>query len=97
MIKTVASGVEDPSQIFWFVITPRTDVDATERETVLHLIPNYQSDTFETIIVSGLERGERYRFNAIAANMFGDSEVVTSTVITAGIGKCSYCMHVISE
>ena len=84
MIKTVASGVEDPSQVFWFVITPYTD--SIEGETVPYLIPNYQSGTFATIIVSGLEQGERYGFNATAANMFGASEVATSNFVTAGIG-----------
>ena len=84
MIKTEASGVEDPSQVFWFVITPYTYT--TEGETVPHLIPNYQSGTFVMIIVSGLDQGERYRFNATAANMFGVSEVATSSFITAGIG-----------
>ena len=84
LIKTVASGVEDPSQVFWFVITPYTDT--TEGETVPHLIPNYQSGTFEMIIVSGLDQGERYRFNATAANAFGTSEVATSNFVTAGIG-----------
>ena len=84
VIKTVASGVEDPSQVFWFVITPYTDT--TEGEAVPHLIPNYQSGTFAMIIVDGLDQGERYRFNATAANMFGASEVATSNFITAGIG-----------
>ena len=83
-IKTVASGVEDTSQVFWFVITPHTDT--TEGNTVPHFIPNYQSGTFETIIVGGLEQGEEYRFNATAANMFGASQVATSNFITAGIG-----------
>ena len=89
-IKTVASGVEDPSQVFWFVITPYTDT--TEGETVPHLIPNYQSGTFESMIVSGLEQGERYRFNATAVNMFGASQVVTSNFITAGIGTYTNSM-----
>ena len=89
MIKTVASGVEDPSQVFWFVITPYTDT--TEGETVPHLIPYYQSGTFATILVSRLEHGERYRFNATAANTFGTSRVVTSNSVTAGFGKYSCC------
>ena len=84
MIKTAASGIEDPSQVFWFVITAYTDT--TEGESIPHLIPNYQSGTFATIIVSGLEPRERYRFNATAANMFGASEMATSNSITAGIG-----------
>ena len=32
MIKTVAFGLDDPSQVFWFVITPYTD--STEGETI---------------------------------------------------------------
>ena len=89
MIKTVASGIEDPSQVFWFVIIPYTDT--TEEKTVPHVIPNYQSGTFAKIIVSGLDQGERYRFNATAVNMFGASEVATSNLITAGIGY--YTLH----
>ena len=88
LIKTVASGVEDPSQVFWFVITPYTDT--TEGETVPHLIPNYQSGTFAMIIMSGLDQGERYKFNATAANTFGASGVVTSNSVTAGIGTTKY-------
>ena len=88
MIKTVISGVEDPSQVFWFVITPY--IDTTEGESVPHLIPNYQNGAFAMIIVSGLEPGERYRFNATAANMFGASEVATSNFMTAGIGMHTY-------
>ena len=38
-IKTMASGLNDPSQVFWFVITPYTD--STEGETIPHLIRNY--------------------------------------------------------
>ena len=88
MIKTVASGLVDPSQVFWFVITSYTD-DA-EGETIPHLIPNYQSGTFATIIVDRLEQGERYRFNATATNTFGASGVATSNFVVAGFGKYSY-------
>ena len=84
MVKTVASGLDDPSQVFWFVVTPYTD--STEGETIPHLIPNYQSGTFVTIIVRNLEQGESYRFNATATNTFGVSEVSTSNFITAGVG-----------
>ena len=54
MIKTVTmtSGLDDCSQVFWFVITTYNDI--TEGETIPHLIPNYQSGTFAMIIVSRL-------------------------------------------
>ena len=91
MIKTVASGLEDPLQVFWFVITPYTD--SSEGETVPHLIPNYQSGTFATIIVGGLEQDARYRFNATAANMLGASGVATSNFVTAGVGMTLYIMN----
>ena len=79
MIKTVASGLDDPSQVFWFVITPYTD--DIEGETVPHLVPNYQSGTFATIVMTGLEQGERYRFNATATNIFGASGLATSSLL----------------
>ena len=88
MIKTMASGLDDPSQVFWFVITPYTD--STKGETIPHLIPNYQSGTCAMIIVSGLEQGESYRFNATATNTFGVSEVAISNFITAGVGVYMY-------
>ena len=83
MIKTVASGLDDPSQVFWFVVTPYTD--STEAETMPHFILNYLA----MIIVDGLGQGERYRFNATATNTFGASGVATSNFITAG----AYTMH----
>ena len=42
--------------------------------------------------MSGLEQGERYRFNATAVNMFGASQVATSNFITAGIGTYTNSM-----
>ena len=45
--------------MFRFVITPYTD--ATEGETVLHRIPNYQSGTIATIIVAKWTRARRER------------------------------------
>ena len=38
----------------------------------------------------GLDQGERYRFNATAANAFGASEVAMSNFITAEIGTYMY-------
>ena len=93
MIKTAVSGVisEDPSQLFWFIVTPITG-DALGGNTS-YLIPNYQSGAFATIIVRGLEPGERYRFNATAANMFGLSKPAISNTITAAAQRMTAYMH----
>ena len=86
MIKTVASGVDNPSQAFWFVITPV--LDGVEGDSIPYLFLNYQSGTFETIVVSGLEIGERYMFNATATNTFGTSKpVISASVFVGTTGK----------
>ena len=83
VIGTTASGVDNPSQAFWFVITPV--LDGVEGDSIPYLFLNYQSGTFETIVVSGLEEGERYTFNATATNTFGTSEPVSiSASVFAG-------------
>ena len=82
MIKTAASGVDNPSQAFGFVITPV--LDGVEGDSIPYLFLNYLSGTLETIVVSGLEEGERYTFNATATNTFGTSEAVTSASVFAG-------------
>ena len=53
--------------------------------SISHLSMNYQSGTFETVIISGLEEGESYTLNATAVNVYGCSQVATSVSITAGI------------
>ena len=83
MIKTVASGVEDPSQVFWFVITPiRDDVMG---QSTSYFSRNYKRGQFIKVVMDGLDPGETYVFNATATNVFGHSESVTSDNILAGI------------
>ena len=58
--------------------------DGNEVKSVSHLSLNYQSGTFETIVIDGLEEGERYMFNATAVNVYGSSLTATSISILAG-------------
>ena len=85
-IQSPTSGIDrqfsDP-KVFWFVITPISD--GIEGESVSHLSMNYQSGSFETIIVDRLEEGESYVFNATAVNMYGSSLPTTSTSVRAGV------------
>lgn len=90
MIKTVASGLEDPSQVFWFVITPIRD--GVIGQSVSHFIRHYQSGSFVSIIMDGLEHGEKYTFNATATNIFGDSGSIASNSILSGI-ESAYYIH----
>ena len=53
-------------------------------ESVSHLSMNYQSGSFERVVVSGLEEGESYTLNVIAVNIYGSSQVATSKSIAAG-------------
>ena len=82
-VKTVASGVDNPSQGFRFIITPVLDGE------VLDPIPfdsfEYQSGTFESITVSGLEPGRTYSFSATAMNTFGTSSSTNSPSVPAGV------------
>ena len=71
------------SEVFWFVITPVND--GIEGESVFHLSMNYQSGSFETIVIDGLEEGESYVFNATAVNMHGSSLPTTSMSVLAGV------------
>ena len=71
------------SEVFWFVITPVND--GIEGESVFHLSMNYQSGSFETIVIDGLEEGESYVFNATAVNMYGSSLPTTSISVLAGV------------
>ena len=59
--------------------------DGIEAESVSHFSMNYQSGSFETIIVEGLEEGESYVFNATAVNMYGSSLPTTSMSVLAGV------------
>ena len=72
-----------------------------EGESISHLSLNYQSGTFESIIIDGLEEGELYVFNATAVNMYGSSLTVTSIISTlAGAASTpsekgsKLCIHV---
>ena len=82
-VQSPVSGIDEQfSEVFWFVITPTQD--GIEGESISHLSVNYQSGTFETIVIDGLEEGESYMFNATAANMYGSSLTSTSISILAG-------------
>ena len=65
------------------MITPIND--GIEGESVFHLSVNYQSGSFETIVIDGLEEGESYVFNATAVNMYGSSLPTTSISVLAGV------------
>ena len=58
--------------------------DGIEGQNVSHHSLNYQSGTFETIAIDGLEEGEIYTFNAAAANMYGNSLRAMSISVLAG-------------
>ena len=53
-------------------------------ESVSHLSMNYQSGSFERVVISGLEEGESYTLNVTAVNIYGSSQVATSMSIAAG-------------
>ena len=80
---TPASGINGNfAEVFWFFVTPIHE--GIKGDSVPHLSLNYQSGTFETIVIDRLEEGESYTFNATAANIFGRSQAVTSMSIFAG-------------
>ena len=82
-IKTVASGVNNPDQEFRFVITPEIDGDTLN--PIRFDFPNYQSGVLESITVRGLEQGRSYIFIATAMNNFGESSLVISRSVRAGM------------
>ena len=91
-IQSPTSGIDrnfSDSEVFWFVITPVND--GIEGESVFHLSMDYQSGTFQTIIVDGLEEGESYVFNATAVNMYGSSLPTTSISVLAGVAPTLTC------
>ena len=69
---------------FWFVIT--SIYKGIKEESVSHLSQIYQSDTFETVLISGLKKGEIYMFQviAMAINIYGNSQAFTSKSVFAG-------------
>ena len=82
-VMTPTSGINGQfSGIFWFVITPVHE--RTKGDSVPHLFLSYQSGTFETIVIDGLEEGASYTFNATATNIYGSSQAATSVSILAG-------------
>ena len=82
-LKTSSSGINgDSSEVFWFVVIPIHEGD--EGESVSHLSLNYQSGTFETIVVSGLVEGKSYILNAKAVNVYGSSQSASSVSVIAG-------------
>ena len=89
-LKTSSSGIDgESSEVFWFVVTPVHE--GIGGESVSHLSMNYQSDTFERVVIAGLEEGESYTLNVTAVNIYGSSQVATSiSSITPGIIYGSY-------
>lgn len=86
-LKTSSAGINRQSssdfEVFWFMVTAVHK--GAGGANISHLSMNYQSGTFETVIISGLEEGESYTLNATAVNVYGRSQVATSASITAGI------------
>lgn len=83
-LKTISSGINgQSSEVFLFMVTPVHE--GIGGESVSHLSMNYQSETFETVVVGGLVEGESYTLNATAVNVYGSSQVATSLSITAGM------------
>ena len=82
-IKTVSSGISGSSQGFWFIIVPVHDdvIGRKQKES----FPSYQSNTFVSITVGGLEQGESYTFSATATNFFGNSTPANSGLVFAGV------------
>ena len=80
-VMTPASGTNGQfSQVFWFFVTPIHE--GIKGDSVSHLSLNYQSGTFETIVINGLEEGENYTFNVTATNVYGSSQAATSQSVS---------------
>ena len=61
-LKTLSSGIDgESSEVFLFVVIPVRE--GVGGESVSHLSMNYQSDTFERVVIAGLEEGESYTLN----------------------------------
>ena len=58
--------------------------DEIEGKSIPHLSLNYQTGTFETLVIDGLEEGESYMFNATAVNIYGSSLTATSISVLVG-------------
>ena len=83
MIKCRASGIDNiDSEVFGFVVTPV--LDGVRGERVAHVSLAYQSGQVETLVISGLVEGESYTLVAMATNLFGNSQEVTSDAVIAG-------------
>ena len=83
MIKCRASGIDNiDSEVFGFVVTPV--LDGVRGESVAHVSLDYQSGQVETLVISGLVEGESYTLVAMATNLFGNSQEVTSNAVIAG-------------
>ena len=95
LIKTEYSGVDRATQQFRFVITPFLDGEELDY-SVSFARPNYVSEAFESLTVSGLMPGQSYTFRATAMNIYGTSESTNSSLVIAGIGR-SNCMILISK
>ena len=88
IVMTAASGINGQfSGLFWFVITPVHE--GINGDNIPHLSLNYQSGTFETIIIDKLKEGESYTFNATATNVYGSSQAAISVSILAGDILCT--------
>ena len=83
-IKTVASGLSDrDARGFEFILIPI--LDGVPGNELRFPRPDYQSGTFETILVSNLSPGESYTFIATVVNFFGISSPANSAPVNAGI------------
>lgn len=78
-IRTVASGINDPEQLFKFVIVPICE--GVEEAGLEYPFPDYQSGQFERVVVEAVEKGGSYVFRAVATNIFGSSEPAYSPAI----------------
>ena len=76
------------TQQFRFVITPFLDGEELDY-SVSFARPNYVSEAFESLTVSGLMPGQSYTFRATAVNIYGASEPTDSSLMTAGTGPSS--------
>ena len=87
-IRTIASGIDNNSQVLGFIITPI--IDGVSGESMPHLVTKYESGRFETVVISGLMAERSYVLNVTATNLFGSSEAVTSSGIEVLAGTSQY-------
>lgn len=81
-MKTAASGINSSLQGFQFIVTPV--LDGRNLSSIQYSFPDYHSDVFISVSVSGLEEGKAYTFCVTAMNIFGTSKVTKSSSVFAG-------------